>query len=271
MKIGITGYKGPVGQELLRYPNTFPIDVDVRNPQEIEMVIRSERPDLIFHLACISNVDECEKPENEKLVIETNLRGTFNVADVCYRNGCEIVLLSTDHVFDGVWGNYTEKNTPRPKNFYGHSKMSAEGLRTAFQNMKVIRTSKLFSNQTLSTDLGKMVAGESQEYPTFIYRTFMWLPHFASSVMEYAKRYDDMPNLLHISGSRTASYFSFMKEAASTFWIDIQQVVPRTKEIVGLSPRPFKGGLNTNLSKRLGLPQYSYMDGLREMMQEFLG
>ncbi len=172
MKILVSGHCGPVGQELLKYPNVSPLVADVRSPQEIEMVIKSEKPDLVFHLTSISNIDECEKSENEKNVIATNLRGTYNVADVCLQHGCNVVLLSTDHVFDGIWGKYKESNIPHPKNFYGYSKMAAEGLRTAFSNLKVIRTSKLFSSQTLGTCIGRLAAGESQSYPTFIYSPF---------------------------------------------------------------------------------------------------
>lgn len=265
MKIGITGHRGPVGQELLKYPNTFPLDADIRSPQNIEMVIKSERPDLVLHLACISSVEECEKPENEKLVIETNLRGTLNVADICGQYNCNVVLLSTDHVFDGLWGNYRESSKPRPKNFYGHSKMAAEGLRNVVPNMKVVRTSKLFSNHTLDKEIGKMIVGEVQIYPTFIYRSYMWISHFVSSLMEYTQRYDEMPTILNISGSQLVSCFSFMGSMADVFEIDKGMVVPRTNEVRGFAPRPYKTGLNVALSKRLGLTQYSYMDGLKAM------
>lgn len=269
MKIAISGHRGPVGQELLRFPNTLPLDADVRNPQEIEMVIKSERPDLVLHLASISSVEECEKPENEKKVVETNLRGTFHMASVCEKYGCKVVLLSTDHVFDGIWGNYKETSKPSPKNFYGHSKMSAEGLRSVFSNLKVVRTSRLFSSASLSTEMGKLVAGEVQEYPSFIYRSFMWLPHFALSLIEYSHRYEEMPPVLHISGSASVSYFTFMKGVAEVFEINKRLVMPRVAELQGCAPRPFKAGLNTALSKRLGLTQYDYMMGLEAM--RFLG
>jgi dTDP-4-dehydrorhamnose reductase len=263
-KIGITGHRSPMGQELLKYPNTFPLEMDIRNSEQVEMVIKSERPDLVLHLACISGVDECEKPENEKKVIETNLRGTFHVTDAAYKYGCGVVLLSTDHVFDGIWGNYKESAKPYPKNFYGHSKAAAEGLRTAFSNLKIVRTSRLFSNLTLDKEMGKLISGEVQTYPAFMYRSFMWLHHFTSSLMEYVNL-DTRPDVLHISGTQSVSYFTFMKDVAGVFGLNRELIMPRTKELQGCSPRPFKAGLNVSLSKRLGLNQYSYLDGLNGM------
>lgn len=265
MKIGITGYKGHVGQELLKWEGVFPLEGDIRKPDEIKMAIRSVQPDVVIHLASISDVDVCEDPKNKNLVIDTNLKGTYNVADAAEGYGCGVVLLSTDHVFDGIWGNYKEESKPSPKNFYGHSKMVAEALRATFLNLKVVRTSYLFTNTRLSPMIGKLVAGETQNYPLFIYRSFMWLPHFVGSLLDYVHRFDEMPNVLHLAGSQSVSYFAFMKDIARVHDLDPKLVLPRITDDPGMAPRPYKAGLNVAMSARLGFQQYSYLDGLREM------
>lgn len=265
MKIAITGHRGHVGQELLQYPDVVPLDVDVREPKQVEMAIRSELPDVVIHLACISDVSKCEDPTNRNLVRDTNLRGTYHVADACEKVGSGMVFLSTDHVFDGIWGNYKESSKPHPKNHYGMSKLTAEVLKESFPRMKVVRTSKLFSNTTLGSGIGKLVAGEIQECPTFIYRSFMWLPHFVSSLVQFANRFEEMPKLLHISGSQTVSYYKFMQDVAKAFGIESDRIIARTKELPGLAPRPYRAGLNTSLSKKLGFSQFDYLDGLQWM------
>ena len=176
MKIGITGHSGTLGRELLEFQNTFPIQGDVKNWEEMDDSISSLHPDVIIHLAAKSGVDFCELPENEQEVRKVNVHGTFNVVNAGYKIGCPVVLLSTDHIFSGRWGKYKEFNRPGPVNFYGLSKLAAESLREAFPNMKIVRTSKLFCNDSsFANDMEGLVRGEHQDYPVFMDRSFMWL------------------------------------------------------------------------------------------------
>lgn len=265
-KIGITGWRGMVGQELLKYPDTLPLMGDVRYPDDIELSIKSIRPDIIVHLASISDVDVCGIDENEKLVTDTNVRGTYNVCEIASRYGCKVVLLSSVQVFDGIWGNYNEKNKPYPKNFYGYSKFAAESLRTVFDNLKVVRTSYLFDYRRLFPDIYALRSGVEISEPMFLYRSFMYLPHFAESFYQYLMNIDEMPNMLHISGRDTVSWYTFIKELAEIFRLDKSLVCSRSNEVQA-APRPYKGGLNVGLSKKLGLPQYGYREGLLAMRE----
>jgi len=264
--ISITGWKGHVGQELLKYPNTLPLMCDVRFPGEIDEAVNRTKPDIIVHLASISDVDVCENPANEKLVIDTNLRGTYNVADVAERYGCGMVLMSSAQVFDGIWGNYKENNKPSPKNFYGHSKMNAEALRTAFPNMKIVRTSYLFDYARIYSHIYALRSGHILEQPMFMYRSFMHLSHFAEAMMGYLQNFSSMPDILHISGSSSVSWHNFVKEIAYTLGLNDQLVKARTSELQeNVAPRPYKANLNVALSKRHSIHQFDYRDGLQEI------
>jgi hypothetical protein len=56
-----------------------------------------------------------------------------------------------------------------------------------------------------------------------------------------------------------------MCELSDKYGLDSSLIKPRVKELVGMVPRPYRAGLNVELSKKLGLLQYSYMDGFVEM------
>jgi dTDP-4-dehydrorhamnose reductase len=265
---GLTGYDGYVGQELMQYKGVVPLACDVRNLSEVEMAVKNVKPDLIVHLASISDVDQCEKPENEKDVKDVNVVGTFHVAEVARKIGCDMVLLSTAHVFDGKWGNYKEKSKPNPKNFYGLTKMAAEGFREIFPFMKIVRTSYLFNHERVFKHLYPLRAGESFEYPTFIDRSFMYLPHFVEALYWYLLNYQHMPNVLHISGMNAASWYTFICSMAQVYGLNTSLVIPRNKEIkVDSAPRPYKAGLNVKMSQKIGMPQYGYLEGLQEMRE----
>lgn len=261
MKIGITGATGVIGKELLKqYPNSFPLVGDVTHPQEIEMAVRSEKPDVIVHLAFLSDVDYCEKNENFYQVKSVNVNGTFNIAEIASRYCKGMLFLSSDHVFDGLWGNYREANKPHPKNMYGMTKMTCEAFSEVYPTMKTVRTSYLVTPERSYSHYNALLR-DVQQYPTFMYRSFMRLDNFVSSLCFYLDHFDNMPDMLHISGSRTVSWYDYMLFFANLSGVDQYKVQPRTREISGsgVAPRPHRGGLNVNLSKKLGFPQYDIL------------
>lgn len=268
MKIGLTGYTGHIGQELMQFADVVPLACDVRNQDDVDLAVRNVKVDVVVHLASISDVDRCEKKENQKLVDDTNVRGAFHVAMATEQYNTDMVLLSTSHVFDGRWGNYKESSRPNPKNYYGFSKLGAESFRELFPRMKVVRTSYLFDHERVFRHIYPLRAGTSFEYPTFIERSFMYLPHFAEALYAYLQRYAEMPKVLHISGSDTVSWYEFVRDMAKVYGLDSSKVCPRNHEIkMDVAPRPFRAGLNVNLSKKLSLPQYGYREGLLEMKE----
>lgn len=265
-RIGVTGYSGRVGQELLSFPNIFPLACDVRNLEEVDLAVKHTEVDIIVHLASISDVDKCEDPQNRKLIDDTNVKGTLHMAQAGEKHGCKVVLLSSSHVFDGKWGNYKEKNKPHPINYYGLSKLGAESFLSVFDNLKIVRTSYLFDYERLFKHVYPLRAGHPYEYPTFIERSFMYLPHFAESLYQYLMRIDEMPDILHIAGCRSVSWYELMLDVAEAFRLQKSLVCPRHRELDNPSaPRPHHAGLNVGLSNKLGLPQYGHLEGIIEM------
>lgn len=253
MKIYMTGANGFVGKELQRWGGIESLFCDITNPEEVHDALSANKPDIIIHLAAISDVDYCENRDNEQKVIDTNLHGTWNILEAARDYNAKVVMLSSDHVFDGKWGwlrGYREDSTPKPANFYGLSKLSAEALTETFPDFKIIRTSYLFNRERLKDK-------EFQSQPTFIHRSFMYLPHFARTLMQYLESFDKMPTITHISGSKSVSWYEFM----STF----EDVSPRDVEPDDtlLSPRPHYGGLKT---KYKFFRPVSYEQGIVEML-----
>lgn len=257
--IGVTGHRGRLGSYLTsQFQQFVPLDCNVTLPERVKECMRSVRPDAVLHLASKSNVDWCEKMENANEVSRTNLRGTFNVCSAADSMDVPVVLMSSDHVFSGKWGRYKETDGLFPVNQYGRSKMSAEALQSAFGNLNVVRTSYFFDRERLKSQ-------ESEHYPTFIKRTFIHIHHLSSLLIQYLAFVEEMPKILHLSGSKMASWYDLMKKANKELGWG-KKISPRWFDSESpLAPRPRKGGLNTSLSKKLGFPQYSYLDGIELM------
>lgn len=272
-KIAMTGGQGRVGKLLAPY-GVVDLGCDVTNPLEIRHSIKYTKPDIILHLASKSDVDWCEKKENEDVAIEVNFWGTNHVVTEAYQYGCPVVLMSSDHVFDGKkwWGKYKEGDARSPINFYGMTKTSAEGIQSTVPNMKIVRTSYLFDRYRLDTPISGLKRGYAAEYPNFIKRSFMYAPHFARSLWSYLSSYDSMPDILHISGNSVVSWYQFMSMIAHRFGISTKHVISRNKDLQnGYAPRGYRLGLDISLSKKLGLPQFDYIDGIESMFGDVHG
>lgn len=122
MKIYLTGYNGRVGERLVGL-GCSPLVCDVTKQEEVEEAIKEARPDVVLHLASISDVDYCEDKAHSEEVIRVNYIGTKFVALACQKYRCGMVFLSTDHIFNGKKGPYREDYPYYRKNILGKNEV----------------------------------------------------------------------------------------------------------------------------------------------------
>jgi dTDP-4-dehydrorhamnose reductase len=99
-------------------------ELDVCEYADLERVISKYKPHAIIHTAAMTNVDQCES--EKEACIKLNLRSVEHLAKLAEQYPFDLVHLSTDFVFDGEAGPYTESDMPKPLSYYGHSKLDAE-------------------------------------------------------------------------------------------------------------------------------------------------
>lgn len=131
----ITGSQGVLGSTLKehfvrqRYEilATNKENMDVRNSELVNDTISNFRPDTVFHLAAITDLELCE--EQPDLAIDVNTYGTKNIVDACNAVGCKIVYVSTGAVFDGTKKEaYKETDKPNSRSVYGKTKYLGEQI-----------------------------------------------------------------------------------------------------------------------------------------------
>lgn len=107
------------------------------------MVQERWRPHTIINAAAMTNVDACEI--NKEEAWNANVVLVENLIGVCRRIEATMVQISTDHVFDGEAGPYSEEDRPNPINYYGRTKLAAENIciRSGVESV-VIRTMWLY-------------------------------------------------------------------------------------------------------------------------------
>lgn len=134
MKYFITGVGGQLGydikEELLsRGENNIVAptteELDIINREAVLDLIKKEKPDVIFHCAAYTAVDNAE--DDREKCLDVNVEGTKNIVDASILVDAKILFMSTDYVYDGKKDSpYVETDDLNPQSVYGESKVLAE-------------------------------------------------------------------------------------------------------------------------------------------------
>lgn len=124
--------------------NKFQLDLTIE--KEVHELSRVISPSVIIHAAGLKDIQLCE--DNPKLAESANIEMVRNISK--FFPTSKIVYLSTDYVFRGDSGMYSELDTPNPITVYGKTKYEGElvGKEIAGKNFKVVRTASVFSNNS---------------------------------------------------------------------------------------------------------------------------
>ncbi len=100
-------------------------EIDITDPQSVELVFGGFDPDFVINCAAYTAVDDAEA--NEELALLVNGLGPRLIANECRKASAWLVHVSTDYVFDGeATAPYAEDATPDPRSAYGRTKLAGE-------------------------------------------------------------------------------------------------------------------------------------------------
>lgn len=153
MIIVVTGASGQLGTAIRRvFANEHIIatdraELDITDREAVLRFVERERPDIIINCAAYNNVEKAGEEIGAAFAV--NAHGPFFLAEAAKAIDAVLVHVSTDYVFDGQKGEYTEEDTPNPVNVYGVSKLAGEMLvRAVWEKSIIVRTSWLFGPST---------------------------------------------------------------------------------------------------------------------------
>ena len=160
MKTLIIGAKGMLGQELAKIFKSYDLHLWDREEIDITVVdmvrdkVAKLNPDLIINAAAYNLVDNCET--DFELAKKINYDGPVNLAKAAQAIGATLVHYSTDYVFEGTKKDgYREYDLPAPVSKYGESKYLGEEVLEHNPATYLIRTSRLFGRQAVSSGAKK--------------------------------------------------------------------------------------------------------------------
>ena len=105
-------------------PDRWIRDVDATEMSSIGRALEETEPDAVLN--CIGIIKQAPEATDPILSIENNALFPHQLAALCNSAGVRMVHLSTDCVFSGLKGMYTESDIPDPVDLYGRSKLLGE-------------------------------------------------------------------------------------------------------------------------------------------------
>jgi len=114
-------------------------EFDITKENIIKKYLQKKNPNIVIHLAGLSRPMQIH---NENIVksINLNILGTANVTKCCYEQNIKLIYFSTNYVYPGTKGNYSELDPLLPINNYAWSKLGGEASVQLYKNSLILRT-----------------------------------------------------------------------------------------------------------------------------------
>jgi len=93
-------------------------------PDSVVRALDAARPDVVVN--CIGVVPQAEVASDTAWLVRLNALFPHELAAACQARGIRLIHISTDCVFSGQRGGYSERDTPDPLAAYGRSKLAGE-------------------------------------------------------------------------------------------------------------------------------------------------
>ncbi len=254
-------------------PDVDYISCDLTKRDKIKKLIQDFYPDFIINAAAFTNVDLSET--ERETAWKVNVKAVEYISEAARVIDAHIIHISTDYIFDGKNGPYSESTKPNPLGYYGRTKLASENaLKLSGVLNTILRTNVLYGIASESRpDFVKWVinslrAGNTIRIvtdqfgnPTFIDD----LVQAINKVIEYKKT-----GIYNIGGKEFLSRYDFTIRIADFFHLDKQLILPiLTSELKQAARRPLKSGLITlKAESELGYKPHSIDESLMLMKKE---
>lgn len=218
----------------------FPqIQVDFTQPGSAAKIIEDIRPQWVVHCAALADLDACEKNPDLSTRLNAHLPG--EVAEACRKVGARLAHISTDAVFDGERGGYSEEDQPNPQSVYARDKwLGEQAVLQANPQAIVARVNfygwSLLGQRSLAEKFFyTLSAGRGMMGFTDVYFCPLVNRHLAHILLEMLEK--GLEGLYHVFSRECQSKYAFGVALARRFGLDAGLIRPVSVQEAGLSAR----------------------------------
>ncbi len=258
------------------------IQLDVTDADLTRKLIEDLRPDVIVNTSAIHNVDYCEERKEEARKV--NVDAVRNLANVASKIGSRLIHISTDFVFDGKKGSYTENDEPAPLSYYALTKLEGEKAAQSAPSYAIVRPSVVYGWTPLETAQSKSSSGKPMNFALWCvtklsnneeikavtdqYTSPTLADNLAEVMLELAQLRENV--LYHVSGLSCLNRYDFVVKLAQTMGFNTSLVKPTTSDqFKQLAPRPKNSCLDCRkIQRELGIKLLTVEESLQIMKEQ---
>jgi CDP-4-dehydro-6-deoxyglucose reductase, E1 len=246
--------------------------LDITNETAVERHIRELQPKVIFLPAAYPDVDGCELDEERAFAV--NARGAGIVAGVATQVEAQIVYYSSDYVFDGKAGPYSEDDPVSPVSVYGRSKVAGEQAALQAPKSLVIRTTVLYgwdrgAKNFAMTLWNRLSSGERISVPMDQIGNPTLVDYLAEVSVRLVE--ERVTGVVNVVGQDRMPRTEFAHRLAKAYGLDPGLIdAVTTGELQQRAARPLNGGLKTErLSAILGTEPMALDESLKRLRRQW--
>jgi dTDP-4-dehydrorhamnose reductase len=246
--------------------------MDITDPFAVHDIFEKYKPAIVVHAGAMTKPDECELNQWECYVI--NVEATLTLLANAEELKSFFLFISTDFVFDGEKGMYTEEDILAPVNFYGKSKAEAEDAVKEYAfDWSIVRTCLVYGKpatgkQNILTVVKSKIENK-EKYLVFNdqHRTPTYVEDFVKGIVTILEK--KAKGIYHLSGKDLVTPYDMAIETAKHLQLDTSFIQKTTaSDFVQPAKRPARTGLTIDKArKELGFNPVSFEEGVRKSFE----
>jgi dTDP-4-dehydrorhamnose reductase len=177
--------------------------IDIDKFDSIRKLITKQKPDIVIN--CVGLVKQLSDANDPLVALPINTLFPHKLARLCFEFGARLVHMSTDCVFSGSKGMYTENDYPDARDLYGVSKLIGE---VDYSNAITLRTSIIGHELNGSRSLVDWFLSQNDDVKGFKRAIFSGLPtvEIARVISEFVIPYKQLTGVYHLSADPISKY-----------------------------------------------------------------
>ena len=172
------------------------VGIDVENPDSLALLFATVKPDVVIN--CIGLIKQLAEADDPLSAIPINALLPHRLARLCDVAGARLVHMSTDCVFAGTKGMYTEADMSDAKDLYGRSKYLGE---VDYPHAITLRTSIIGHELSGAHSLVGWFLAQQGSVKGFRCAIFSGLPtvELARVIRDHVLPHPELHGLYHVS------------------------------------------------------------------------
>ncbi len=188
--------------------------VDVLNQDDLTKVLMEVKPHVVIN--CVGLIKQLPSAKDPLVTLPINTLFPHRLARLCNLIGARVIHISTDCVFSGSKGMYTELDISDAHDLYGKSKYMGE-LKD-YSNCVTLRTSIIGHELNSQKSLVNWFLSQNKKVKGFNKAIFSGLPtiELAKIIRDYVIPHENLSGLYHVS-AEPIDKFSLLKIIAKIY------------------------------------------------------